>query len=564
MYKNSTDIHQTHFQFENDLLPSRTVDPNCILLSNASSLHQNPMDINNLLNHEHSLNTQHQNSNHPIVLPTVDQILERASQKNSNRKNLFKRNSKKKINKLVIDNSLIIKKIDPEHIINNIASLTKLESQNSNNDTNCNNPSSYNFGSSKESNESLSLAQHSNVLNSKIKINTHKEDSVYTQGFQNVTFESTILESPDANTTIVKRANTEISPTTKQLFKILDEENDNNNTEIDTKEILDKINTNLNDKSSFNEDFLEIDPAILGKSKNENKSILFSSKNDCSLNPIENSNVSKSNGKLPQKNPRGRPKKLSKQKNGKKVIFNNFGLKEIKNKDNSITNIINFKTSSEVISEDIDLCKSLKFPKPPPQFQNKMNTLLERPKFLFLNKKSVISENFKSNRKTGRTGKTSKRNNRIKECKKRKKNSLTKQCDSNENPDSVLVTEEIENLRNIAKEASNLVTEGPQFEVSLQLLLEEQSMQNDIAREELYTNIKPIDYEITSLDRKEPNGHGPFNCGFCDKIFKQRSQWKRHVDCIHLKLAKFLCPTCHKAFKRSDHLKNHIRRIHVK
>jgi uncharacterized C2H2 Zn-finger protein len=53
-----------------------------------------------------------------------------------------------------------------------------------------------------------------------------------------------------------------------------------------------------------------------------------------------------------------------------------------------------------------------------------------------------------------------------------------------------------------------------------------------------------------------------FKCVQCPKVFKQRSQWKRHVDCIHLKIAKFVCIKCNKAFKRSDHLKNHIRRIH--
>lgn len=54
-----------------------------------------------------------------------------------------------------------------------------------------------------------------------------------------------------------------------------------------------------------------------------------------------------------------------------------------------------------------------------------------------------------------------------------------------------------------------------------------------------------------------------FKCTQCPKVFKQRSQWKRHVDCIHLKIAKFVCIKCDKAFKRSDHLKNHIRRIHA-
>jgi hypothetical protein len=66
------------------------------------------------------------------------------------------------------------------------------------------------------------------------------------------------------------------------------------------------------------------------------------------------------------------------------------------------------------------------------------------------------------------------------------------------------------------------------------------------------TTIKMDEYEERSI----------YKCAQCPKTFKQRSQWKRHVDCIHLKIAKFVCVKCNKPFKRSDHLKNHIRRIH--
>lgn len=65
-------------------------------------------------------------------------------------------------------------------------------------------------------------------------------------------------------------------------------------------------------------------------------------------------------------------------------------------------------------------------------------------------------------------------------------------------------------------------------------------------------------------NKKNPNKakDNIYKCLQCPKEFKQRSQWKRHIDCIHLKIAKFACIKCGKAFKRSDHLKNHIRRIH--
>ncbi|GMG19344.1 unnamed protein product [Ambrosiozyma monospora] len=53
-----------------------------------------------------------------------------------------------------------------------------------------------------------------------------------------------------------------------------------------------------------------------------------------------------------------------------------------------------------------------------------------------------------------------------------------------------------------------------------------------------------------------------YACDQCEKTFRQKSQWKRHVDCVHLKIAKFECEKCGKLFKRTDHLKNHLQRLH--
>ncbi|GME96789.1 unnamed protein product [Ambrosiozyma monospora] len=53
-----------------------------------------------------------------------------------------------------------------------------------------------------------------------------------------------------------------------------------------------------------------------------------------------------------------------------------------------------------------------------------------------------------------------------------------------------------------------------------------------------------------------------YGCDLCEKTFRQKSQWKRHVDCVHLKIAKFECEECGRLFKRTDHLKNHLHRMH--
>lgn len=75
------------------------------------------------------------------------------------------------------------------------------------------------------------------------------------------------------------------------------------------------------------------------------------------------------------------------------------------------------------------------------------------------------------------------------------------------------------------------------------------------------TSFKAHQIELT-------NGNFPnipdtiFPCSQCPKSFTQKSQWRRHVECVHLNLVKYHCEFCGKGFKRSDHLKNHSRRMH--
>ncbi|TID28961.1 hypothetical protein CANINC_002229 [Pichia inconspicua] len=88
---------------------------------------------------------------------------------------------------------------------------------------------------------------------------------------------------------------------------------------------------------------------------------------------------------------------------------------------------------------------------------------------------------------------------------------------------------------------------------------------SNIVREPTKSVISTYSDDVENIEKVPKDSHQKdiFECSECPKVFRQRSQWKRHVDCIHLKIAKFVCIKCNKAFKRSDHLKNHIRRIHA-
>lgn len=66
---------------------------------------------------------------------------------------------------------------------------------------------------------------------------------------------------------------------------------------------------------------------------------------------------------------------------------------------------------------------------------------------------------------------------------------------------------------------------------------------------------------VMKVERTTHDNHR-HECPRCKKVFKQRSQIKRHIDCVHLKLTKYVCPFCVIKFKRSDHLTNHVKRIH--
>lgn len=53
-----------------------------------------------------------------------------------------------------------------------------------------------------------------------------------------------------------------------------------------------------------------------------------------------------------------------------------------------------------------------------------------------------------------------------------------------------------------------------------------------------------------------------FVCPTCERGFTNKSLLKRHIDCVHLQLARYPCPYCEMKFKRTDHLNLHLRRKH--
>jgi len=53
-------------------------------------------------------------------------------------------------------------------------------------------------------------------------------------------------------------------------------------------------------------------------------------------------------------------------------------------------------------------------------------------------------------------------------------------------------------------------------------------------------------------------------CGECDKSFKTKCNFKRHLDNVHKKIGGFPCPECNKIPKTKDALKNHIASVHIK
>ena len=55
-----------------------------------------------------------------------------------------------------------------------------------------------------------------------------------------------------------------------------------------------------------------------------------------------------------------------------------------------------------------------------------------------------------------------------------------------------------------------------------------------------------------------------FSCKFCDKQFKTKSKFNRHVKEIHISPAKtFNCDFCPKKFKRREHYKRHMKGKHL-
>ena len=55
-----------------------------------------------------------------------------------------------------------------------------------------------------------------------------------------------------------------------------------------------------------------------------------------------------------------------------------------------------------------------------------------------------------------------------------------------------------------------------------------------------------------------------YSCKFCDKQFKTKSKFNRHVKEIHINPAKtFNCDFCPKKFKRREHYKRHVKGKHL-
>ena len=55
-----------------------------------------------------------------------------------------------------------------------------------------------------------------------------------------------------------------------------------------------------------------------------------------------------------------------------------------------------------------------------------------------------------------------------------------------------------------------------------------------------------------------------FNCNYCKKTFKRKSQLLRHTNHVHLKLQPHMCSECEKAFSVKENLTRHVELVHLK
>ena len=63
---------------------------------------------------------------------------------------------------------------------------------------------------------------------------------------------------------------------------------------------------------------------------------------------------------------------------------------------------------------------------------------------------------------------------------------------------------------------------------------------------------------------EEPKKKHPFQCDICDKLFSSKSNLKKHIDTIHLKLKSHKCEECGKTFNQKGNLKYHVNSVHLK
>ena len=93
----------------------------------------------------------------------------------------------------------------------------------------------------------------------------------------------------------------------------------------------------------------------------------------------------------------------------------------------------------------------------------------------------------------------------------------------------------------------------------------EENDKHDITHKE-NDNLKPrvkIDSQKVKSS-KEKKKERMLTCDYCDHSSSIKSNLKRHIDVVHLKLKPFKCKTCEECFNRNEYLQRHIDVVHLK